>query len=84
MKKTISFCSVKGGTGKSTLSILTALTLSAQGNKVLFIDLDPQNSSTFFFVGDPGHKSILKFLWEILLKSKLLKQILILIYCRVI
>jgi len=60
VKKVISFASVKGGTGKSTLSILTALTLSAQGKKVLFIDLDPQNSSTFFFVGDPGYKSIFK------------------------
>lgn len=56
--KIISFCSVKGGTGKSTLSILTALTLKAQGERVLFIDLDPQHSGTFFFIEDEGEKSI--------------------------
>lgn len=60
--KVISFCSVKGGVGKSTLSILTALTLEAMGERVLFIDLDPQNSATFFFVGDPGGKSIFNIL----------------------
>ena len=32
----ISFCSVKGGTGKSTLSLVTALSLFRQGHKVLF------------------------------------------------
>ncbi len=57
MKK-ISFCSVKGGTGKSTLSILNSLTLTAQGEKVLFIDLDPQHSGTFFFTEEPTSKSI--------------------------
>lgn len=56
--KIISFCSVKGGTGKSTLSILTALTLKAQGARVLFIDLDPQHSGTFFFIEDDRGKSI--------------------------
>lgn len=58
--KTISFCSVKGGTGKSTMSIITALTLQSQGYKVLMIDLDPQNSSTFFMVGSPEKESIFK------------------------
>lgn len=56
--KVISFCSVKGGTGKSSLSITTALSLRRQGHKVLFIDLDPQNSGTFFFTPDNQGKSI--------------------------
>ena len=56
--KTISFCSVKGGTGKSSLSIVTALSLRRQGHKVLFIDLDPQNSGTFFFTPDNQGKSV--------------------------
>ncbi len=53
----ISFCSVKGGTGKSTLSIMTALSLYRQGHTVLYIDLDPQNSGTFFFSEDNQGKS---------------------------
>lgn len=68
--KTISFCSVKGGTGKSTLSILTALTLSAQGEKVLYIDLDPQHSGTFFFTQEEIDKSIFNaFMGEDLYKQ---------------
>lgn len=60
--KTISFCSVKGGTGKSTLSIITALSLFRQGFRVLSIDLDPQNSTTFFFVNDAKKQSIFNIL----------------------
>ena len=58
----ISFCSVKGGTGKTTLSVTTALSLKLQGFKVLFLDLDPQNSSTFFFIQDDLDKSVFKAL----------------------
>lgn len=60
--KTISFCSLKGGTGKSTLSIITALSLFRQGFRVLFIDLDPQQSATFFFVNDVKRQSIFSIL----------------------
>jgi ATPases involved in chromosome partitioning len=60
--KTISFCSVKGGTGKSTLSIITALILFRQGFRVLSIDLDPQNSTTFFFADDAKKESIFNIL----------------------
>ncbi|MBP6915102.1 MAG: ParA family protein [Smithellaceae bacterium] len=60
--KTISFCSIKGGTGKSTLSIITALSLFRQRLRVLAIDLDPQNSTTFFFADDVKGKSIFNVL----------------------
>lgn len=60
--KTIAFCNVKGGTGKSTLSILTALTLAGEGHRVLILDMDPQNSTTFFFLEDPGAASIFNVL----------------------
>lgn len=70
--KTISFCSVKGGTGKSTLSILTALILKALGNRVLFIDLDPQHSGTFFFTEGEGDKSIFNAFMGQTLKSQII------------
>jgi len=71
--KTISFCSVKGGTGKSTLSILTALTLKAQGNSVVFIDLDPQHSGTFFFTEEAGNKSVFNAFMGQSLESQIIK-----------
>lgn len=71
--KTISFCSVKGGTGKSTLSILTALTLKAQGHRILFIDLDPQHSGTFFFTENSEGKSIFNAFMGESLQSQIVK-----------
>ena len=62
--KVISYCSVKGGTGKSSLSIVTALSLRRQGHSVLFVDLDPQNSGTFFFTADNQGKSVFNALLD--------------------
>lgn len=45
----ITFCSVKGGVGKTTDAILVATNLAARNYKVLFFDLDPNNSGTMFF-----------------------------------
>jgi chromosome partitioning protein len=42
--KTISFVSGKGGTGKTTLSLLLGLALLRSGRRVRFVDLDPQRS----------------------------------------
>lgn len=48
--KTICFSSIKGGTGKSSMCILTANHTSAAGKKVLVIDLDLQNSTSFYYM----------------------------------
>jgi cellulose biosynthesis protein BcsQ len=42
--KTISFVSGKGGTGKTTLTLLLGLALLHSGRRVRFVDLDPQRS----------------------------------------
>jgi chromosome partitioning protein len=46
--KIVSFFNVKGGVGKTTLTILTAMTLSKEGSKVLIIDADTQANLTQF------------------------------------
>jgi chromosome partitioning protein len=46
---TITFSAIKGGVGKSSLAILTANALAANGAKVLIIDADPQNSTTSYY-----------------------------------
>lgn len=50
--KTIAFCSLKGGTGKSSLCILTGNYLAKSGFRVLMIDFDIQNSLSFYYVDD--------------------------------
>ena len=46
--KICSFFNVKGGDGKTTLTILTAMKLSKEGKKVLLIDADTQANLTQF------------------------------------
>lgn len=46
--KVVTFSAIKGGVGKSSLAILTSNYLSQCGYKVLCIDLDIQNSFTFY------------------------------------
>ena len=48
--KTITFSSIKGGTGKTTTSILTANALAKEGYRVLVIDMDIQNSLSFYYL----------------------------------
>ena len=45
----ITFSSMKGGVGKTTNAILTAANLAARGFKVLYFDLDTNNSGTMYF-----------------------------------
>ena len=46
--KIVSFFNVKGGVGKTTLTILSAIALSKEGSKVLIIDADTQANLTQF------------------------------------
>lgn len=65
--KTISFSSLKGGTGKSSLCILMANYAAAAGYRVLAIDLDPQCSLTYHYLEDSAlatHKNVLAALYR--------------------
>lgn len=50
--KAIVYHSIKGGVGKSTHAILAAEYLAYRGHKVLVIDSDVQNSSSYYFLAD--------------------------------
>ncbi len=53
MSKIVSFINYKGGVGKTTLAVETAVTLAKEhGFKVLVIDLDPQTNATFYLVDE--------------------------------
>lgn len=49
--KTITFCNGKGGTGKSTVTVLTALALHHVGKRVKIVDTDPQQTATKWLSG---------------------------------
>jgi chromosome partitioning protein len=50
----LAFTNLKGGVGKSTLSVHTAQYLTLRGYRVLLVDLDAQASSTSLFGLDPA------------------------------
>ncbi len=51
--KTICFSSIKGGTGKSSLCILTANYAASAGYRILVADLDIQNSASSYYLDSP-------------------------------
>lgn len=55
--KVITFSNLKGGTGKTSLAIITANILQANGYKVLVIDSDIQNSMTFYYCDETETES---------------------------
>ncbi len=46
----VTLSSLKGGTGKSSAAIITAMALKAAGKRVLAIDMDINNSLSFYFL----------------------------------
>lgn len=49
--RSIAWLSEKGGTGKTTSAVNTAVGLAKRGNKVLVIDCDPQANATMVLLG---------------------------------
>ncbi|QMU99742.1 AAA family ATPase (plasmid) [Borrelia sp. A-FGy1] len=56
--KIVTVASIKGGVGKSTTALLFSNILSSKKYKILLIDLDPQASSTSFYIKLIKSKSI--------------------------
>ncbi len=52
--KTIAVLNLKGGVGKTTISVNLSAALAELGNKVLLVDVDPQNDLTQFLGLDPA------------------------------
>ena len=72
--KIVSFFNVKGGVGKTTLTILTAIKLSKQGNKILIIDADTQANLTQFMYKIVHNK---KTMFEALTDNSSAKEVII-------
>ena len=64
--KTITIGTIKGGDGKSSLCILLSRYLASIGKRVLTIDLDVQNSTSYSLLpdGDPGGRHIVRAIIE--------------------
>lgn len=56
LMKHIALLNGKGGTGKTTLTMLLAYGLSAAGRRVAVMDLDPQGTATKWFIGREDHE----------------------------
>src|SRR2546423_2259076 len=62
MAKTVSLINMKGGVGKSTLTVNLAWHFAAYRNwlkKVLVVDLDPQFNASQYLVGVSGYRQII-------------------------
>ena len=71
--KIASFFNIKGGVGKTTLTILTAMALSKEGKKVLIIDADTQaNLTQFLYKVSHDDKTIFSALTENMSAEKLI------------
>ena len=64
--KTVTIGTIKGGDGKSSLCILLSRYLASIGKRILTIDLDVQNSTSYSLLpdGDPGGRHIVRAIIE--------------------
>lgn len=64
--KTVTIGTIKGGDGKSSLCILLSRYLASIGKRVLTLDLDVQNSTSYSLLpdGDPGGRHIVRAILE--------------------
>jgi len=58
MRKIITFCNHKGGTGKTTVALHLGAALNHKLNRVLLIDLDPQAAMTFSLLGNERARAL--------------------------
>ncbi|MDI7202052.1 AAA family ATPase [Leptospira santarosai] len=56
--KIICVASMKGGVGKTTIDVFLSQALALSGNKVLTIDMDPNNNLTDYFLRDVSIEAI--------------------------
>lgn len=73
--KTICFSSLKGGSGKSSLSVLTAERLYRLGKRVLCLDLDIQNSLSYQLTKGMSQIQLEKNAWQALIDGQLAPHI---------
>ncbi|MAU41414.1 MAG: cobyrinic acid a,c-diamide synthase [Kordiimonas sp.] len=71
--KTLAIYNIKGGVGKTATAVNMAYLAAREGQRVLFWDLDPQGSSTYYFRIQPKVKGGSKGLFSA--KHKLLESI---------
>jgi cellulose biosynthesis protein BcsQ len=73
--KTVTIGTIKGGDGKSSLCILLSRYLASTGKRVLTLDLDVQNSTSFSLLpdGDPEGRHIVRAIIENDLASQVIE-----------
>lgn len=59
VRKILCFCNNKGGIGKTSIAINTALRLSSLGFKVLLIDADAQANASSFLLNNHSYSNVL-------------------------
>lgn len=72
--RTIAITNQKGGVGKSSLALAFASGLYARGNKILFIDIDPQSNSSFTLGIDQLN---VPSLYEVMKKEKGIQDVIV-------